>query len=74
MAPQIQVNELRLGVILPLSGNETESPSSISDATLGPSGRPGTLDEVCDAALSIIGNDYINGASLTLDGGLSAVG
>ena len=74
MAPQIQVNEIRLGVILPLSDDESESPSSTSDATLGPAGRPGTLDEVCDAALSIIGNDYINGASLTLDGGLSAVG
>ena len=74
LAPRIQVNELRLGVILPLSDDETETPSAISDETLGPAGRTGTLHEVCQAALGIISNDYVNGASLAVDGGLSALG
>ena len=33
----------------------------------------GTVEEVSQAVISIIGNDYINGASLNIDGGLSAI-
>ena len=73
LAPRIQVNELRLGVILPLSDDNSADSGSISDATLGPAGRIGTLDEISQAVISVIGNDYINGASLTVDGGLSAI-
>ncbi len=73
LAPRIQVNELRLGVILPLSDAGSKDSASISDSTLGPAGRVGTLDEVSQAVTSVIGNDYINGASLTVDGGLSAI-
>ena len=73
LAPRIQVNELRLGVILPLSDNDTEDAPSYSSRTLGPARRTGTLEEVCQAVISVIGNDYINGASISLDGGLSAI-
>ena len=73
LAPRIQVNELRLGVILPLSDDDTEDAPSYSSQTLGPAQRTGTLEEVCQAVISVIGNDYINGASISLDGGLSAI-
>ncbi len=73
LAPRIQVNELRLGVILPLSDDGTDDGPSYSSRTLGPARRTGTLDEVCQAVISIIGNDYINGASISVDGGLSAI-
>ena len=73
LAPRIQVNELRLGVILPLPDDEPVEPRRHADRTLGPASRMGTVDEVCQAVVSIIGNDYINGASLNLDGGLSAI-
>lgn len=73
LAPRIQVNELRLGVILPLSDDEPVEPRRFDDRTLGPAGRMGTVEEVCQTVISVIGNDYINGASLNLDGGLSAI-
>ena len=73
LAPRIQVNELRLGVILPLSDDEPIGPRRHADRTLGPASRMGTVDEVCQAVISIIGNDYINGASLNLDGGLGVI-
>ena len=73
LAPRIQVNELRLGVILPLSDDDAEDAPSYSSQTLGPARRTGTLEEVCQAVISVIGNDYINGASISLDGGLSAI-
>ncbi len=73
LAPRIQVNELRLGVILPLPDDESVGPRRYDDRTLGPAGRMGTVEEVCQAIISLISNDYINGASLNLDGGLSAI-
>ena len=73
LAPQIQVNELRLGPILPLSDNQAPGTSRMSLDTLGPAGRMGELDEVCRAALSLIENDYINGGSLIVDGGLNVL-
>ena len=73
LAPRIQSNELRLGVILPLDATPNSEQRSYSDRTMGPAGRMGTLDEVTQALISIIGNDYINGASLSVDGGLSAI-
>ena len=73
LAPRIQVNELRLGTILPLSGDRTSDTGAFSNRTLGPARRMGTVEEVCQAVISIIGNDYINGASLSVDGGLSAI-
>ena len=73
LAPRIQSNELRLGVILPLDEATNSESRSYSDRTMGPAGRMGTLDEVTQAVISIIRNDYINGASLSVDGGLSAI-
>ena len=71
LAPQIQVNELLLGPVLPLSDGQTNRSSRLSPDTLGPARRMGELDEVCRAVVSLIENDYINGASLAVDGGLN---
>ena len=73
LAPRIQVNELRLGTILPLRDDPMSDTEAFSNRTLGPARRMGTVEEVCQAVISIMGNDYINGASLSVDGGLSAV-
>ena len=73
LAPRIQVNELRLGAILPMTDDQSAGSRSYSNSTLGPAGRMGTVGEVSQAVISIIGNDYINGASLNIDGGLSAI-
>ena len=71
LAPTIQVNELRLGPILPLSDDPRPGTPRMSPATLGPSRRMGQLDEVSHAVISLLENDHINGASLVVDGGLS---
>lgn len=73
LAPRIQVNELRLGVITPLSDDRVDDVPSYSSRTLGPARRTGTLEEVSQAVISVIRNDYINGASISVDGGLSAI-
>ena len=72
-APNIQVNELRLGPILPQKDADSVGSHPMAARTLGPARRKGSLDEVCQAVMSVIGNDYINGASLAVDGGLSAL-
>ena len=73
LAPQIQVNELRLGPVLPLSDEEQTGQPPISERSLGPAGRMGSLTEVCRAVIGILQNDYMNGASVVVDGGLSAL-
>ena len=73
LAPQIQVNELCLGPILPLADEESSMQPRLYERSLGPAQRMGSLEEVCRAVISIVENDYINGASLALDGGLSAL-
>ncbi len=72
LAPAIQVNEIALGPILALPESDALT-GKHRPGTLGPAQRLGTVDEVCAAAISLIGNDYLNGATVTLDGGLSAL-
>lgn len=47
-------------------------PQEVLDRMLGqiPAGRPGRPDEVADTVAFIIGNDYVNGRVVELDGGL----
>lgn len=47
-------------------------PEDVLDRMLAmiPAGRPGQPEEVADAAAFIIGNDYVNGRVIELDGGL----
>ncbi len=66
----IRVNAIAPGFI------ETEilksMPEDVLDKMLGmiPAGRPGRPEEVADAAAFVIGNDYVYGRVVELDGGL----
>lgn len=68
MAPNVQVNELALGAILP-PADVTPRPPAQMETNLGPAGRMGTLNEVAQAMLSLIENDFITGETLHIDGG-----
>jgi pteridine reductase len=68
MAPDVQVNELALGAVLP-PADITPRPLEQMETKLGPSGRMGTLNEVAQAMLALIGNDFITGETLHIDGG-----
>ena len=65
MAPNIQVNEIALGAILSPADSK-----KVVNINLGPSNRPGTLDEVYSAIISLINNDFITGERIIIDGGL----
>lgn len=68
MAPNVQVNEVALGAILPpADGDGSEDGSSV--AKKSPAGRMGTLNEVSSAVISLIENDFITGETLHIDGG-----
>lgn len=77
LAPDIQVNEVLLGPTLPpvdAKESDVDTTGDVRDrfAMYGPSGRMGSLSDVCDAVKFLISNDHISGASLSVDGGLSA--
>lgn len=77
LAPDIQVNEVLLGPTLPpVDAKESDVGTNrdVRDrfAMYGPSGRMSSLSDVCDAVKFLIMNDHISGASLSVDGGLSA--
>jgi len=67
LAPSIRVNAVVPGPILKPPGMSEESWHSI--ATRGPQRRPGTPEAVAEAVLFLLGNDYITGESLRVDGG-----
>ena len=68
MAPNVQVNEVALGAIMPpadaASGNRMPK-----EPELGLVARLGTLDEIAGAVLALIENDFITGETLYVDGG-----
>lgn len=77
LAPDVQVNEVLLGPTLPpvdMPESDVDVDRDVRDryAMYGPSGRMGSLSDVCDAVKFLILNDHISGASLSVDGGLSA--
>ncbi len=67
MAPNVQVNELALGAILPPADHEGAHGEKVSKAA--PAGRMGTTGEVSQAILSLIENDFITGETIRVDGG-----
>jgi len=69
LAPQVQSNEISLGAILPPSDVPLDRPRSEIQIELGPADRMGTLNEVADAMLMLIRNDFINGETINVDGG-----
>lgn len=66
----IRVNAIAPGFIE--TGILKSMPEKVLTKVLGniPAGRPGRPDEVADAAAFVIGNDYMNGRVIELDGGL----
>ena len=68
LAPNIQVNEIALGAVLPPadSGLRAIEAQEAGDA---PAGRMGTLNEVAQAVLAMVHNDYITGERVRVDGG-----
>jgi NAD(P)-dependent dehydrogenase (short-subunit alcohol dehydrogenase family) len=69
LAPDIQVNEVALGAVLPPADSSPGRPREPQDAGETPAGRMGTLNEVAQAVLSLIHNDYITGERVHVDGG-----
>jgi NAD(P)-dependent dehydrogenase (short-subunit alcohol dehydrogenase family) len=69
LAPDIQVNEIALGAILPPVDSPQDPERSQIKMDLGPADRMGTLNEVAGAMLSLIRNDFITGETLHVDGG-----
>ncbi len=68
MAPNVQVNEVALGAILPPADSDgSETGEHVAKAS--PAGRMGRLDEVTGAIISLIENDFITGETLHIDGG-----
>jgi len=68
MAPNVQVNEIALGAIMPPADASPENRMP-KEPELGLIARLGTLDEVAAAVLALIENDYITGETLRVDGG-----
>ena len=70
LAPRVQVNALALGAVLPPAG---EDPADLErlERTVArvPAGRPATEQEVTDALLFLLRNDYVTGETLFVDGG-----
>lgn len=69
MAPNVQSNEISLGAILPPADIPLDRPRSEIQIDLGPADRMGTLNEVADAMLMLINNDFITGETINVDGG-----
>nr|MDJ0954842.1 SDR family oxidoreductase [Acidimicrobiia bacterium] len=67
LAPNIRVNAVALGVILPPPGEDDEYVQGLA-AEL-PLQRVGGTDPVVEAALSLIRNDFVTGEIIRLDGG-----
>ncbi|MBI4220141.1 MAG: SDR family oxidoreductase [Chloroflexi bacterium] len=67
LAPNIQVNEVALGAIMLPPG----APPGYEEvlAKRAPAKRMGTPEEVADAVLWLIGNDYVTGETVRVDGG-----
>jgi pteridine reductase len=71
LAPNMRVNGLSLGAILPPPGAKEFSPALIKEV---PAGRPGTVEETIDALLFLLaGPDFITGEILHVDGGRQLV-
>ena len=73
LAPNIQVNEVALGAILPPADASPERPDQSRDTGATPAGRMGTLNEVAQAVLALVHNDYITGERIHVDGGRHVV-
>ncbi len=67
-APRIRVNAVAPGVILSPPGAGDDVADRLGRRT--PMGRRGTLKDIADAVLFLVGHDYLTGEILHVDGGL----
>ena len=67
LAPDIRVNAVALGVILPPPGEDDAYAQRLADKI--PMKRPGGTDPVAAAALALIENDFVTGETIRVDGG-----
>lgn len=67
LAPQIRVNAVALGAILPPPGKDAAHLKALARDI--PMARPGGTDPVVQAVLALLGNDYITGEIVRVDGG-----
>lgn len=67
LAPGIQVNAIGPGAILPAAGDDTETFEATGRSV--PLGRPGSLEDITEALLFFLRQDYITGEMLCVDGG-----
>ena len=74
LAPDIRVNTLTLGPILPSSKSGPESEGWQRLVQRLPLKRSGTASEVGQAVVALAQNDFITGAELHVDGGEHLVG
>lgn len=71
LAPEIRVNGVAPGAMIPPPGStEEEQAAAIRRVPLGRWGRP---EDVAQAVVSLVENDYITGQILNVDGGRSVV-
>ena len=69
MAPNVQANEISLGPILPPSDIPVDRARDEIKIDLGPADRMGSLNEVADAMMMLLQNDFITGETINVDGG-----
>ncbi|MBF0423280.1 MAG: SDR family oxidoreductase [Magnetococcales bacterium] len=67
LAPRVQVNAIGPGVILPAAQDDEFTYAALVRSL--PMQRPGRLTEITDALLFLLGNDYVTGQMLCIDGG-----
>jgi NAD(P)-dependent dehydrogenase (short-subunit alcohol dehydrogenase family) len=67
LAPEIRVNAVALGVILPPPGEDEAYAQRLADKI--PMRRPGGTDPVASAAVALIENDFVTGETIRVDGG-----
>jgi len=67
LAPRIRVNGICPGPILPAAGQSDESFRKLSSRI--PMQRPGSPDAIVSAVLYLVGNEFVTGECLFVDGG-----
>ena len=74
LGPDVRVNSVVPGPILPPPGTDARSRAWRRRGDGLPAGRTGTPEEVGAAVVFLAQNDFVTGASITVDGGESLVG
>jgi glucose 1-dehydrogenase len=67
LAPQIRVNAVALGVVMPRAGREGSYEQRLASAI--PMAKVGGTEPVVDAVLFLLRNDFITGEIVRIDGG-----